>query len=283
MPLVSVIIPCFHADGYITRAVQSVLAQTFTDWEAVIVSDDGKDYCSILTVQGIGDDRLRFYSTHAIGTGASHARNIGLDHASGDIIAPLDADDMFYPEKLAAMVPYAIRYSVVSCGLRHVEYDENNVMRDGYRMPLQVNDRLLTAKEYFSVNYSMNTMHVFDRNLCKARWPEHYPVMNDAVFAMHCFNDVSAVYHVAAPLHIYVKRSDSLCHAVGAPLRYIEAKKRILAGLRDGTLGIHVPETSQAFEAFMVTSLTCEEEYKSCLDRGEHVAFSDLLARRLSL
>src|ERR1700688_4316856 len=106
-PHISVIIPAFHAEGHISRAVKSLLAQTVGDFEAIIISDDGQDYLSILQAQGIADPRLRFVNTGGIGKGVSYARNAGLAVAAGDIIAMLDADDAFYPAKLERMAPLA--------------------------------------------------------------------------------------------------------------------------------------------------------------------------------
>lgn len=104
---VSIVIPAYRAQGTIARAVESVLAQTRSDWEAVIVSDDGTDYADALSATGITDERLRFVTTGRVGSGCHRARNTGLAAARGDFIAALDADDLILPGHLETLLPIA--------------------------------------------------------------------------------------------------------------------------------------------------------------------------------
>jgi len=104
---VSVVIPAFRAHATIARAVASLVAQSFADWEGVIVSDDGTDYAAALREAGIADERLRFVSTGRTGSGCHRARNTGLAAASGAFIAALDADDLITPSHLAGLGPVA--------------------------------------------------------------------------------------------------------------------------------------------------------------------------------
>ena len=120
---VSVIIPAFRAQGTIARAVASLLAQSFRDWEAVVVSDDGVDYRALLEAAGIVDSRLTFTGTGRVGSGAPAARNAGLRCAGMPLIAPLDADDRFEPDRLARLVPLAVAQGAAA--------DNVAVVRDG--------------------------------------------------------------------------------------------------------------------------------------------------------
>jgi len=102
---VSIIIPAFQARATIARAVQSALAQSWSDIEVIIVSDDGFDYDALLQTSGIADNRLRFVSTGRIGSGCHNARNVGLTAAGGHFIAALDADDVFHVARIASLLP----------------------------------------------------------------------------------------------------------------------------------------------------------------------------------
>jgi glycosyltransferase involved in cell wall biosynthesis len=106
---VSVVIPAYRAQATIARAVASLLAQTATDWDGVIVSDDGTDYAVTLRDAGIADERLRFVSTGRIGSGCHRARNTGLAAARGDFIGALDADDLLLPGHLETLRPIAAK------------------------------------------------------------------------------------------------------------------------------------------------------------------------------
>lgn len=106
---VSVVIPACRAHATVVRAVESVLTQTFEDWEAIVVSDDGEDYIALLAQHGIRDPRLRGVTTGRTASGCHNARNVGLAATRGDFIAALDADDLFLPRRLEMLLPIARR------------------------------------------------------------------------------------------------------------------------------------------------------------------------------
>ncbi|NMG08966.1 glycosyltransferase [Brasilonema sp. UFV-L1] len=101
MPKVSVIIPAYNAIAYLKEAVESVLKQTFTDFEILIV-DDGSSDGTVEWVSQIKDPRVRLISQQ--NQGSSGARNTGITAASGEYIALLDADDIWEPTKLEKQV-----------------------------------------------------------------------------------------------------------------------------------------------------------------------------------
>lgn len=90
--------PCFNAAHTLARAAASLIAQTFHDWECIIV-DDGSTDGSDTRIRQITDRRFRsFFSSANHGRGA--ARQFALEHATGAYLSMLDADDWYYPEKL---------------------------------------------------------------------------------------------------------------------------------------------------------------------------------------
>lgn len=96
-PKVTVIIPLYNKEKYVKRAVDSVLAQTFIDFELIIV-DDGSTDGSVDVVKGYDDKRIRIIQQTNSGPGA--ARNRGAAEAKGAFLAFLDADDEWLPEYL---------------------------------------------------------------------------------------------------------------------------------------------------------------------------------------
>jgi glycosyltransferase involved in cell wall biosynthesis len=106
-PRVSVIIAFWNAEPFLQEAIDSVFAQTFTDWELLFI-DDGSTDASRLTAQRArarARDRVRVLA-HPGGAnrGVPASRNVGMRHARGELIAFLDADDVWLPEKLAVQV-----------------------------------------------------------------------------------------------------------------------------------------------------------------------------------
>jgi len=97
-PNVSVIIPTHNRSELIERAIRSVLGQTFSNLECIVVDDCSNDD-TVSIVESIDDERLRLIELEE-NRGASAARNAGIKVASGDYIAFLDDDDEWFPEKL---------------------------------------------------------------------------------------------------------------------------------------------------------------------------------------
>lgn len=101
MPRVSVILPAFNAENTITRAVRSVLDQTFSDLELIVV-DDGSSDQTVERLQQISDDRLTVVEIEH--SGVVTASNTALSVADGELISRMDADDECHPEKIRKQV-----------------------------------------------------------------------------------------------------------------------------------------------------------------------------------
>ena len=104
MPQVSVVMPAYNAEKYIREAIDSILAQTFTDFEFIILDDGSTDHTAEI-VRSYTDSRIRFYQNeHNMGVAAT--LNRGLDLARGEYIARMDADDISLPERFSKQAWY---------------------------------------------------------------------------------------------------------------------------------------------------------------------------------
>lgn len=106
MPKISVIIPMYNAESTIVRALQSILIQSYKDYEVIIV-DDGSEDRSVERAQTFISDRAVTSTWQVVSQdngGPSVARNHGMDIAIGEYIALLDADDEWLPDKLAIQI-----------------------------------------------------------------------------------------------------------------------------------------------------------------------------------
>ena len=99
-PLVSIVIPAFNRGGCLADALASLQAQTWTNWEVIVV-DDGSSDSTIEIVESVRarDARIRLVR-HDANRGAQAARNTGIDHAGGEWVAFLDSDDLWLPDSL---------------------------------------------------------------------------------------------------------------------------------------------------------------------------------------
>jgi glycosyltransferase involved in cell wall biosynthesis len=125
--LVSVVIPVHNGERFISRTLSSVIAQTYDPIEAVVIDDGSTDRTAIFVeAEAAHDKRIRLFRTQRAGVAA--ARNFGISKARGDLIAPLDADDLWHPQKLARQVEM-MRASPATVGLVYcwsIEIDEDD-------------------------------------------------------------------------------------------------------------------------------------------------------------
>jgi len=111
--LITIIVPFFNMEGFIAESIQSVLSQTYENWE-LILADDGSTDSSPDLARGMRDedpDRIR-YVQHpgGVNKGLTATRNLGLRASSGSLVALLDADDVWLPRKLEIQAEIMRRY-----------------------------------------------------------------------------------------------------------------------------------------------------------------------------
>jgi len=105
-PLVSIIMPAYNSAHTIKVAIESVLEQTFTKWELIIVNDCSTDRtASVVELFTKQDERIKLYSTDKPSGSPTLPRNIGLEKSVGRYIAFLDSDDVWLPNKLEEQLP----------------------------------------------------------------------------------------------------------------------------------------------------------------------------------
>ena len=111
MNKVSVIVPAFNVEKYLGRALDSLLAQTYQNWEAIIVDDGSTDETSYIAKQYCQrDSRFRFVQQE--NQGQAIARNNALGIACGDYVMYLDPDDMLHPQAMEICVKASQRETI---------------------------------------------------------------------------------------------------------------------------------------------------------------------------
>ncbi len=104
MPKISVIMPVYNAEKYLREAIDSILSQTYGDFEFIIIDDGSKDSSPDI-VRSYTDNRIKFYiNEHNMGVAAT--LNRGLDLAEGEYIARMDSDDISMPDRFKKQVEY---------------------------------------------------------------------------------------------------------------------------------------------------------------------------------
>lgn len=123
MPEVSIITPCYNSSKFLQQTIDSVLNQTFTDWEWLITDDKSTDN-SVEIIRKVNDERIKLTVAEKNG-GAGHARNLSLEKASGRFITFLDADDFWEPNFLEEMVSFMKKENAELAYSNYSRCDEN--------------------------------------------------------------------------------------------------------------------------------------------------------------
>ena len=125
MPEVSIITPCYNSARYLQDTIDSVLHQTFTDWEWIITDDSSTDD-SVEIILKNSDPRIKLIQNKTNG-GAGHARNSSLKVANGRYITFLDADDFWDPNFLVEMISFMENENAELAYSNYARCDENLV------------------------------------------------------------------------------------------------------------------------------------------------------------
>ena len=106
-PLITVIVPIYNGEKYLSSTVQSVIDQTYGNWELILVDDGSTDRTASIIDNFVGfDRRIKKIALSESSGGPAHPRNLGLDLAKGEYIAFLDADDLWSTQKLALQIDF---------------------------------------------------------------------------------------------------------------------------------------------------------------------------------
>ncbi|MEA5466982.1 glycosyltransferase family 2 protein [Leptothoe sp. PORK10 BA2] len=123
--LVSIVIPAYNAAKFLSEVIQSVLNQSYQNWELLVIDDGSTDNTAeLVSKYSKKDSRVRLISKE--NGGVSVARNLGAQLAEGELIAFLDSDDLWLPDKISAHVNYMSSHPQVGVSFARVELIETN-------------------------------------------------------------------------------------------------------------------------------------------------------------
>jgi glycosyltransferase involved in cell wall biosynthesis len=266
---ICVVTPAFRAQETIVTTVESVLAQTCSDWQLWLIADDGADYQAFLAQSGIADPRIRFLTSGGIGRGASVTRNVALDAITAPYVAILDADDRLKPDKLARAAKALETHAIVTTAL--------DVMSDDFTHLRNVGDgpdRELSAGTHKWVSLSMDSMVVWDRRVTDARYDPTLSNMTDLELLLQLYRRAPKSLHLGTPLHDYVKRATSMSNGKNVAAGMIASKTEILRRLEAGEYGLPPGEVA-GVAAFLRISLKAEAAYEAALAARPGLLFED--------
>ncbi|MDO5391563.1 MAG: glycosyltransferase family 2 protein [Eubacteriales bacterium] len=217
MSKVSIIMPVYNAEKYLGQAIESVLSQTYTDFELLLIddksTDNSKEICREYSKK---DSRITLLANNSECHGPGPTRNIGLDYATGDYVYFMDADDWIDQELLECTVNRMkeTNAELVEFGLIN-EWNDGN---EGHQYCWKGRD-LLTKDEikrdflqFWKESGKNLVMHLFRYNIVETIRFENIINSEDICFMMDVLCKVEKIAYISEPFYHYRYVEGSTCH-----------------------------------------------------------------------
>jgi len=215
-PLLSIIVPVYNVERYLPKCLDSILAQTFTEFEVIAVDDGSPDDCGqILDEYAKKDEKI--IVVHKENGGVSSARNAGLDVAQGEYIGFVDPDDYIENDMYEFLYNEAIAgdYDIVQCNYAQVDKDGNVVHRLDHiknREFADTNELLCAFFENDIRSCAWNK--IFRREVIKdVRFMSELRVAEDKLFVHNCLRCAKKVKITDKYCYYYVVSNSSVIHS----------------------------------------------------------------------
>ena len=202
LPLVSVIMPAYNAGRFLEEAIRSVMAQTVTNWE-LLVLDDGSSDDTLMIAQRLAqtDCRIRVLPNEN-NMGVAKTRNRGLDLCRGEYVALLDSDDLWYPQKLEKQLALMRETGadMSYCAYAIVDADGDKTCAD-YLVPLTVGFRDLLKQNVIGCSTVMLSADIkekyrFETDFYHEDYVLWLRLLRDGCKAVGCTQVMAAWRHV---------------------------------------------------------------------------------------
>lgn len=210
MPKISVIVPVYKVEKYIKKCVDSILSQTFTDFELFLVDDGSPDNCGKICDEYAEKDN-RIIVIHKENGGLSDARNVAIDKANGDYLTFIDSDDYVSDNHLETLYNALIETdSDISMG-NITSFSDENYNDDFYNPTVEL--RVLNGQDVFSTIYRPNAQAKLYKNYLFE--DIRYPVgrLYEDTFIWHdILAKTNCIALTGKNTYYYLVRSDSIMH-----------------------------------------------------------------------
>ena len=165
-PLVSVIIPTYGRSDLIKRSIESVLNQTYSNIELIVVDDNGEGTPDqLLTKEQIKEYSSINYIVHKNNQNGAIARNTGIEASKGDYICFLDDDDYFMPEKIELQMKRISGTNYGACLCSHIKHDEE--ANKETQTIVKLSENYLDDLLYYKVDACSGSTLLIKKNICK--------------------------------------------------------------------------------------------------------------------
>lgn len=213
---ISVIVPVYNTEKYLHKCVDSILAQTFTDFELLLIDDGSTDNSGkICNEYAAKDNRVKVF--HKENGGVSRARNLGIDNARGEYLSFIDSDDYIRPDMYAELVAVADKYNV-DLAVSDIELNGkvlNNKTPASRKLEKQeISNKVLP---YFTQSDNTGagayTTMLIKRSVLienTVRFYEDFAFQEDLMFVINIYANISSMYYLPKVFYEYTTHPTGL-------------------------------------------------------------------------
>ena len=205
MKLISIIIPNFNCEKFISQTIESVLGQTYDNWKMIIVDDCSTDNSvSIIEKYANTDKRIHLIKLGK-NSGVPNARNIGLQNAKGEYIAFLDSDDYWDKNKIQEQISFMQNRDIILSYTSYIKIDEKDKKIGEVKVPESVDYEMMLKSNYIACSSAMVKKDTLNGLL--------FPplrLQQDHAFWLSILKDGIKAYGIREPLLHYRVRKRSL-------------------------------------------------------------------------
>ena len=200
--LVSIIMPSYNAEKYIAAAIKSVLNQTYSYWELIIVDDCSTDG-TVKVILSFRDKRIRFYKNEK-NSGAAISRNCALRQAKGRWIAFLDSDDIWHPEKLEQQISFMEEKHYA------FTFTDYQTQLNGRWLPyINIGPDVIDKRKMYQYCYFSTITVMYDSNVIGLIQIENLKKNNDYAMWLQAVEKTKC-YRLPKCLSYYIKHENSI-------------------------------------------------------------------------
>lgn len=212
---ISIVIPVYNVEKFLSACLDSVLAQTFTEWEAICVDDGSTDRSGeILSAYAKRDSRIKVITQP--NAGVSAARNFGMKHANGKLLCFLDSDDIIAPFCLYRLYDTLVSTSadIVCCGVVYGEKEPAWRTTSNQNLKFLSGIDCIKKTVAFDGSYAGLWGKLFRREMVEGLcFPEDLGTSEDRIFLCKAFLRAKKVVGAEETVYFYRQREGSIVHS----------------------------------------------------------------------
>lgn len=203
--LVSIIMPVYNSEKYINQSILSVLNQTYSNFELIIINDGSTDNSKKVCEQYLEkDSRIHFFDKK--NEGVAKTRNFGIEKANGKYLMFIDSDDIFEENMIEKMLKTSIDFDadIVRCSYRNLSNLNNKIAEkidDGVYEAEQIYDNLIS--ELLKENLKGYIWNLLIKKEIVEKFDEDLFIYEDLLFCLNTFFKSKRIYCLDLPLYIY--------------------------------------------------------------------------------